>query len=191
VELPECSDLFGAKRSCAMRGLRLPEPQAGQLAQNLEMLGELQKGITDLEKQLEALCRGNKDMALLKSIPGLGKVLACVIGSEIDGIARFETKARFIGYCGLAPTTHGSAGNFYQGRMITQCNRWLKWAFIEAAWVAIGMGGGAIGTGGGAIGMGGDVPGGLGRRFAGNSGGGVLHFYPSARFSLAHVRSSP
>lgn len=141
VELPQCSDLFGAKGTCAMRGLRLPEPQAGQLAQNLEILAELQKRIADLEKQLEAHCRGNKDMALLKSIPGLGKVLACVIGSEIDGIARFETKARFIGYCGLAPTTHGSAGNFYQGRMITQCNRWLKWAFIEAAWVAIGCNG--------------------------------------------------
>src|SRR6476620_11345914 len=124
-----------------MRGLNLSEPQAGQLTQNLEMLAELQKRIDALEKQLESLCRGNKDMALLRSIPGLGRVLACVIGSEIDGIGRFETKTRFIGYCGLAPTTHGSAGNFHQGRMLTQCNRWLKWAFIEAAWVAIGCNG--------------------------------------------------
>jgi transposase len=77
------------------------------------MLAELQRRIFDLEQQLQALCRGNKDIALLKSIPGLGKVIACVIGSEIDGIVRFENKARFIGYCGLASTTHGSAGNFY------------------------------------------------------------------------------
>lgn len=141
VELPQCSDLFGRKGLCAMRGLRLCEPQSGQLVQNLDMLAELQKRIDELEKQLEALCRGNKDMALLRSIPGLGKVLACVIGSEIDGVGRFESKTRFIAYCGLAPSTHGSAGRFHQGRMLTQCNRWLKWAFIEAAWVAVGCNG--------------------------------------------------
>ncbi len=50
VEPPQCSDLFGTKGSCAMRSLRLPEPQAGQFTQNLEMLGELQKRIADLEK---------------------------------------------------------------------------------------------------------------------------------------------
>ena len=124
-----------------MRGLKLPAPHDLQLTQNLEMLGQLQERIGGLEKELETLSRGNPDMALLRSIPGIGRVLSCVIGSEIDGIGRFETKARFIGYCGLAPTTRGSAGNFYQGRMITQCNRWLKWAFIEAAWVAIGCNG--------------------------------------------------
>ena len=80
-------------------------------------------------------------MKLLKTIPGLGKVLAGVIGSEIDGIGRFAGKTHFIGYCGLAPGTRGLAGNFNQGRMITQCNRWLKWAFIEAARVAIGCDG--------------------------------------------------
>ena len=141
VQLPQCSDLFGTKGLAAMRRLSLPEPQACQLAQNLEMHGELQQRIADLEKQLELLSRCNKDMALLRSIPGVGKVLGCVIGSEIDGIDRFAEKSRFIGYCGLAPTTHGSAGSFYQGRMMTQCNRWLKWAFIEAAWVAIGCNG--------------------------------------------------
>lgn len=40
---------------------------AKEIAQNLEMLAALQKRIADLEKQLEALCRGNKDRVLLKS----------------------------------------------------------------------------------------------------------------------------
>jgi transposase len=141
VDLPQCSDLFGRKGTCAMRGLSLPEPHRMQLDQNLETLVELQAKIAPLEKQLEARCRDNPDMKLLRTIPGLGKVLASVIGSEIDGIGRFATKAHFVGYCGLAPTTHGSAGKFNQGRMIAQCNRWLKWAFIEAAWVAIGCDG--------------------------------------------------
>jgi transposase len=141
VDLPQCSDLFGRKGTCAMRGLTLAEPHRLQLDQNLEALVELQQKIAPLEKELEARCREHPDMKLLRTIPGLGKVLASVIGSEIDGIGRFTAKADFIGYCGLAPGTRGSAGNFNQGRMITQCNRWLKWAFIEAAWVAIGCDG--------------------------------------------------
>ena len=80
----------------------------------------------------------NKDLALLESVPGIGKVIASVIGSEVDGIERFASKSQFIGYCGLAPTTRGSAGVVWQGRMMVACNRWLKWAFIEAAWVAVG-----------------------------------------------------
>jgi len=141
VELPHCSDLFGAKGTAAMRKLELPEPADCQLPQNLEMLAALQVRITELERRLEALCKGNADMTLLRSMPGIGKVLACVIGCEIDNIDRFPCKARFIGYCGLAPTTRGSAGAFHQGRMISHCNRWLKWAFIEAAWVAVGCNG--------------------------------------------------
>lgn len=65
-------------------------------------------------------------------------MLACVVGSEIDDIERFHSKTRFISYCGLAPSTHSSAGKSHSGRMMLKCNHWLKWAFIEAAWVAIG-----------------------------------------------------
>lgn len=61
--------------------------------------------------------------------------------SEIDGIARFRSKNRFIAYAGLAPTTSASGGKSYQGRMMKACNKWLKWAFIEAAWVAVGCNG--------------------------------------------------
>lgn len=41
-------------------------------------------------------------------------------------------------YAGLAPTTHSSGGKTYHGDMLPFANRWLKWAFIEASWVAIG-----------------------------------------------------
>src|SRR5690606_26974019 len=122
VDLPQCSDLFGRKGLCAMRGLSLPQPHRFQLDQNLEALAELQAKIAPLERELETRCRENSDMKLLRTIPGLGKVLASVIASEIDGVGRFEDKSRFIGYCGLAPSTRGSAGNFNQGRMIAQCN---------------------------------------------------------------------
>jgi transposase len=138
AELPKSSDLFGTKSLAAMRKLQLPEPYQFHLHQNLAALEELKTMVVEIEKQLVALSQTNPNIRLLLSIPGLGKVLSSVIAAEVDDIARFPHKKQFIGYCGLAPTTRGSAGNFYQGHMIQACNKWLKWAFIEAAWVAIG-----------------------------------------------------
>ncbi len=138
VELPQCSDFFGRKGIAAMKKLDLPEPDATHLRQNLAAHHELGEKISELEKELQTHCREKEDINLLASIPGVGKILSCVIGAEIDGIARFSTKKKFIAYSGLAPTNRGSAGVVYQGKMLVTCNKWLKWAFIEAAWVAIG-----------------------------------------------------
>lgn len=138
VALPQCSDLFGAKGLKALREAELPAPHDEHRDQNLGTLEEIDARIRECEKRLTEVCATHEEIALLQSVPGIGKVLACVLGSEIDGIGRFPDKRRFIGYCGLAPTTRGSAGAVWQGRMMVQCNRWLKWAFIEAAWVAVG-----------------------------------------------------
>ena len=64
--------------------------------------------------------------------------MAPVIALEIDQIERFATADRLCAYAGLVPTTHASGGKIAHGRMLPFCNRWLKWAFIEAAWVAVG-----------------------------------------------------
>jgi transposase len=31
-----------------------------------------------------------------------------------------------------------SGGKTHQGRLLPQCNKWLRWAFVEAAWVSVG-----------------------------------------------------
>jgi len=112
------------------------------LRQNLDEHEHLGLQIKELEKKLKDLCKNDPAIKLLSSIPGVGIVIACVIGAEVDGIERFTSKKKFIAYCGLAPRTSGSAGVFYQGKMLQACNKWLKWAFIEAAWVSVGCDGG-------------------------------------------------
>jgi len=74
----------------------------------------------------------------LQAMPGVGKILAPVLALQIDQIARFPTADKLCAYAGLVPTTHASGGKISHGRMLPFCNRWLKWAFIEAAWVAVG-----------------------------------------------------
>jgi len=74
----------------------------------------------------------------LQTIPGMGKILAPVIALEIDHIDRFNDSDKLCAYAGLVPTTHSSGGKVSHDRMLPFCNRWLKWAFVEAAWVAVG-----------------------------------------------------
>jgi transposase len=81
---------------------------------------------------IDELFKKNRDAQLLRSIPGIGKTLAMLISTEIDGIERFKSSSHLSSYAGLVPSTHSSGGKTYHGRMILEGNRWLRWALIEA-----------------------------------------------------------
>ena len=57
---------------------------------------------------------------------------------EIDQIERVTRADKLCAHAGLVPTTHASGGKIAHGRMLPFCNRWLKGAFTEEAWVAVG-----------------------------------------------------
>ena len=70
---------------------------------------------------------------LLRTIPGIGRILALTILYEIGDIDRFETVQQFASYSRLVKCKAESAGKSYgtQGNKIG--NAHLKWAFSEAA----------------------------------------------------------
>ena len=72
-------------------------------------------------------------LQLLKTVPGIGKILALTLLYEIGDIDRFETVQQFASYCRLIKCKAESAGKCYgtQGNKIG--NAHLKWAFSEAA----------------------------------------------------------
>jgi transposase len=72
-------------------------------------------------------------LELLRSVPGIGRILALTILYEIGTIERFETVQKFASYCRLVKCKAESAGKSYgtQGNKIG--NAHLKWAFSEAA----------------------------------------------------------
>src|SRR5207245_7249317 len=39
---------------------------------------------------------------------------------------------------GVGTTAHASGGKNSHGRLLPFCNQWLRWALVEASWVAIG-----------------------------------------------------
>lgn len=138
LALPQCSDLFGRKGMAALRQAKLSDQDRRLLDDELELHDLLQEQIKAMEKHIQA---GNLEDALtlrLQTIPGIGKILAAVIASEIDTIERFDSTEKLCSYAGLVPTTHASGGKISHGKLLPACNKWLRWAYVEAAWVAIG-----------------------------------------------------
>ena len=72
-------------------------------------------------------------MQLLKTLPGVGDILAIVIEREVGTIERFPSPAQFASYSGTTPRVSSSGGKSHYGRMRTESNQCLKLAFIEAA----------------------------------------------------------
>ena len=138
LQMPQVSDLFGTKGKIAMSKAVLPEPDNMLLRQNLEMLENLDKAVRADEEKIKAEGKNDRAVEIVTSITGVGLIIGSIIAAETDGIKRFLRPERYTGYCGLSPSTHSSGGKTYHGRMMWQCNKWLKWAFIEAAWVAVG-----------------------------------------------------
>lgn len=139
LSLDTASDVFAPKwRPDLLSAVqRLPEETARCVRQQLQILDALNDHIKQLEDRILERIRTTPTMQLIQTIPGPAKVLAIVIDREIGSIDRFQAAKHFTSYCGLVPRLSASAGRAYYGRMIRQCNAYLKWAFIEAANVIV------------------------------------------------------
>lgn len=91
--------------------------------------------LSKLECHLEQQAKRHRpvDFSLLKTIPGIGRILALTILYEVGDIQRFESVQKFASYARLIKCKAESAGKTYgtQGNKIG--NAHLKWAFSEAA----------------------------------------------------------
>jgi len=91
--------------------------------------------IRDIENHLERRARQHNVQAYhrLKTVPGIGKILALTILYEIDDIGRFPKVQNFLSYSRLVKCDHTSAGKKLGTGGAKIGNVHLKWAFSEAA----------------------------------------------------------
>ena len=93
-----------------------------------QLLSDLELSIVKSAKHHDA-----KTCYRLRSIPGVGKILALVLLYEIHDIRRFPSVQDFASYCRLVKCARESAGK-RDGNSGTKIgNAYLKWAFSEAA----------------------------------------------------------
>jgi transposase len=85
------------------------------------------------EQRLRTVFAPTRELQLLRTLPGVGWVLAVVLGLELGDIARFPRAAQLAAYAGTPPRGHASGGRIHYGQLRGDINRYRTWACIEAA----------------------------------------------------------
>lgn len=126
------------KNVCARQQLRstFPDPEVQRnIDLDMSILECYHQELSKLEWHLEQQAKQHRPVyfSLLRTIPGIGRILALTILYEIGDIQRFDSVQNFASYARLVKCKAESAGKTYgtQGNKIG--NAHLKWAFSETA----------------------------------------------------------
>jgi transposase len=137
IPFPSVTDIFGKRGTTYLRKLNLPGVDGEILREDLELLEVFNKLVKEAEQEIASLLGDDPQVKLLRTIPGLGPILAAVVAMEIDQIERFIGPSKLASYAGLVPSTYASGGRIFHGKLLPMSNKWLRWALVEAAWGSI------------------------------------------------------
>jgi transposase len=100
---------------------------------NLDSINFLKQKIKGIEKAIRKKVKLKKAFHYLKTVPGIGDILALTIMLEVGDINRFHKVNNFTSYCRCAPSQRLSDGKSKGHGNRKNGNRYLSWAFTEAA----------------------------------------------------------
>jgi len=131
----ECSDPYGKRgRAELEKHLEgLPEQTRWVSGQLVAQLDFVSAQVKQLEQRLQELVEVTPEMQWLLTLPGVGVILAATIALEIGEVERFPSAMHLASYSGTTPRVHASGGKVRYGPLRADVNRYLKWAFAEAA----------------------------------------------------------
>lgn len=126
------SEVKGLKREEVKKLYEHPANQliAGVQKQHIEQLTE---SIEKIEKVVLKVARALPYYEKLKTMPGIGLILGQTITMEVGDISRFRHPGHFASYCRTVDARRLSNGK-KKAQNNQKCgNRYLAWAFVEAA----------------------------------------------------------
>ena len=113
---------------------RLADPALRLAADtSISVIRHLAERIRIIEKEAIGRCQLRPDYANLTSIPGIGRILATTIMLETGPISRFDSVANYSSYCRCAKADKTSNGKKKGENNGKNGNKYLSWAFVEAA----------------------------------------------------------
>lgn len=111
--------------------------QAQAVRSSLAVLHCLEQEVHMIEDRVREAGRTQPGYALLQTVPGIGPILAGTILLEAGDIRRFVTVGHFASYCRCVGSEHMSNGKRKGAGNTKNGNKYLSWAFIEAAHFAV------------------------------------------------------
>jgi transposase len=111
----------------------LPVDVALAIKANVAIITAIAVQIDVLEKRLQERIGEQAEYGLLTSVPGIGRVLATTILLETGPIERFAAAGNFASYARCVGSAHTSNGKKKGEGNTKNGNKYLSWAFVEAA----------------------------------------------------------
>jgi len=100
---------------------------------DLQLVEQLGRSIQQIEAAILATVKKLPDYQVLQSIPGVGKILGMTIALETVDPKRFASPGDYASYCRCVDSRRLSNGK-KKGENNGKCgNKYLAWAFVEAA----------------------------------------------------------
>ena len=103
----------------------------------LRVMACLADQINRVEKRVHSRIKRTPLYELVQSVKGIGPILAQTILLETGDISRFETVGDYVSYCRLVDSAKMSNGKRKGKGNVKSGNRYLSWAYGEAAHFAI------------------------------------------------------
>ena len=100
-------------------------------------MGAADEQIEILEKTIQARVKLRPPFRYLKTVPGIGQTLALTIMLETGEIRRFASVGNYASYCRCVGTKRISNGKRKGSGNTKNGNKYLAWAFVDAANFAI------------------------------------------------------
>ena len=131
---------YAANRAALDLPGRFADPSVRKsVSADLALIDAFDAQVRDLELYLTRTAKVDDPQAYqrLRSIPGVGQVLALIFLYEIHDVRRFDEVGQFLSYARLVRCAHESAGKKVGTGGARIGNAHLKWAFGEAACLLI------------------------------------------------------
>jgi len=135
---PAGIDHWGKKAVLALAAQNLP---SGATEVRDSLLSELQFFVVaqkEVDTKLELLAQEQDEarrIAAMRSVPGVGRVVATTFAAEIYSPERFNRSEEVTAYLGLAPVIRQSGGSKGKATLRPVGQRRLRSLLIEAAWI--------------------------------------------------------
>jgi transposase len=135
VQPPAKSDMFGKTGLAELKELlkSLPPQTRFSAKSLLKRYEQLDREVAALEKRMKKVFKKDPNVDLLMTMPGVGFILGVIIAVEVGDVERFPRGESLASYAGTTARVHASGDKTRFGRVRPDANRYLKWAFMEAA----------------------------------------------------------
>ena len=138
VSLSQASVHWSGKFTQWLETVRLSTCYGDMVLQGiLETVKHLRGELLKINRQLRGLEKESGysfKIKLLRSVPGVGLIVAVTLLSELDTILRFKNLDKLCSFVGLVPKTNSSGEKEKTGRITPRSNKPLRDLIIEAAW---------------------------------------------------------